>query len=152
MLIVILSGLLLQVKKQFTWIQPATQQGSIPSETPLATWDQLLATARSVPEAKINGWADIDRLDVRPGRGIVKIRSKNRRELQCDLSNAELLATNYRRSDFIESLHDGSFFGDNAKLYLFLPNGVALLLLWTSGLYLWWLPWKARLKRAKTKH
>jgi uncharacterized iron-regulated membrane protein len=67
------------------------------------------------------------------------------------LSTAEVLSVNFRRSDFIESLHDGSFFGDNAKLWVFLPNGAALLLLWMSGLYLWWLPWKSRLRRAKAK-
>ena len=80
----------------------------------------------------------------RTSKGIVKIRCKNRWELQCDLATAKLLAVNYRRSDFIESLHDGSFFTEGAKLFAFLPNGLALLLLWSTGVYLWWLPWGAR--------
>ncbi|HIF34058.1 MAG TPA: PepSY domain-containing protein [Planctomycetaceae bacterium] len=151
LLVVIVSGLLLQVKKQFSWVQPPNQQSSAPSDAPRASWDELLATAQSVPEANIDTWSDIDRLDVRPSKGIVKIQCKNSWELQCDLSTAKVLSVNFRRSDFIESLHDGSFFGDNAKLWVFLPNGTALLLLWMSGLYLWWLPWKSRLRRAKAK-
>jgi len=50
----------------------------------------------------------------------------------------------YRRSDLIESLHDGSFFTDTAKLTVFLANGAVLLALWVTGMYLWGLPLVAR--------
>lgn len=150
MLLVILTGLLLQIKKQSAWIQPPTMVGANPEAAPQAPWDTFLAVAQGIPQAKVSDWSDIERLDVRPSKGIVKIRCKSRWELQCDLANGELLAVNFRRSDFIESLHDGSFFSERAKLLVFLPNGLALLLLWASGLYLWWLPWAARRKRKKS--
>ena len=93
--------------------------------------------------------SDIDRLDVRPGKGIVKIRSKNNWELQLDLANANILSSKYRRSDFIESLHDGSFFGDWSKLIIFLANGLILLGLWFTGMWLWYLP--VKVKRQKKR-
>ena len=84
----------------------------------------------------------------RPSRGIVKVRCKNRWEVQVDLHSGEILSSTRRRSDLIESLHDGSFFSDAAKLWIFLPNGLALFVLWVTGLWLWYLP--LRTKRRKT--
>ena len=49
-LLVIVTGLLLQVKKQWSWVQPPTQKGS--SDVPQMTFDEILSAARSVPEAK----------------------------------------------------------------------------------------------------
>ena len=82
---------------------------------------------------------------------MAKVQCNNRWEVQVDLSSGEVLAANYRRSDFIESLHDGSFFSDGAKLWLFLPNGLILLGLWFTGVYLWWLPVGARRKKRMKK-
>ena len=69
-------------------------------------------------------WDDVNRLDVRPGRGVVKAWLMNGYEVQVDLGTGRVLQTAYRRSDLIESIHDGSFFaGDWTKLGLFLPVG-----------------------------
>ena len=46
------------------------------------------------------------------------------------------------------TIHDGSFFGgDWTKLGLFLPAGIVLLLLWLSGLWMWWVPFIAKRRR-----
>lgn len=145
--LVIVTGILLQVKKQVPWVQPATENAGHSQMT--VTWDQIIESATSDPHAGVKDWDDIDRLDVRPAKGIVKVRCKNRWELQIDLQTAEIVASNYRRSDLIESLHDGSFFGDISKLGIFLINGIVLLGLWLTGLWLWWLPFKV--KRAKRR-
>ena len=138
MILVIVSGLLLQVKKQVPWVQPPTQKGR--TDVPVLSFDEILAVARAHPEADIQSWKDVDRLDVRPGKGIVKVRSNSSWELQIDTQSAEVLSSTYRRSDWIESLHDGTWFGDQAKLWIFLPNGLVLLGLWLTGVYLWCLP------------
>ena len=143
MLIVVVTGLLLQVKKEFAWIQPPTERGvSIENRSPLSL-DKLLDIVREVPEAQVAQWSDIDRFDIRPSKGVAKVRCTNRWEVQIDLSTGELLASNYRRSDLIESLHDGSFFTDWCKLGVFLPNGFVLLGLLLSGIWLWYLPIKS---------
>ena len=68
MLIVVVTGLLLQVKKEFAWIQPPTERGvSIENRSPLSL-DKLLKIVREVPEAQVAQWSDIDRFDIRPAR------------------------------------------------------------------------------------
>jgi hypothetical protein len=79
-------------------------------------------------------------LDVRPEKGIVKVRAKNRWEIQIDLERGTVLKTAYRRSDIIEQLHDGSWFHDAVKLWLFFPSGIVVLILWLSGMYLFFVP------------
>lgn len=71
----------------------------------------------------------------------MKVRANSSWEVQIDATTGEVLQTSYRRSDLIESIHDGTFFGGDAvKLYVFLPAAVLLLGLWISGVYLWLLP------------
>ena len=149
LLIVIATGLLLQVKKQVPWVQPPTQKGS--HSEPTLRFDEILAVARSVPEASVETWEDVDRLDVRPGKGIVKLQAKNRWEVQVDSATGEVLSSTLRRSDWIEALHDGSFFHDAAKLWIFLPNGLILLGLWMTGAYLWWLPIGVKRKKQRQR-
>lgn len=146
-LIVLISGLLLQVKKQVVWVQPASERGI--GKVPELTFEQILTIASEVPEAEISGWKNVDRLDVRPKKGIVKVRAKNRWEIQIDNKTGDILAVNYRRSDLIEEFHDGSWFHKQAKLWLFLPASLILLVLWGTGIYMFLLPYLSRRKKRK---
>ena len=106
--IILGSGLLLQVKKEFEWIQPPTQKGA---EAKLSLqFDEILQIAKQDTNTKVESWDDINRLDVRPSKGLVKVRTRSDWEIQIDTSNGEILQSRYRRSDWIESIHDGSFF------------------------------------------
>lgn len=137
--IIIVSGLVLQVKKEFSWIQPPTAKGS--SYTMEVSLDQILAAAQGVEQASIRSWEDVDRLDIRPSKGVVKIRANNRWEVQVSSANAAVLHVAYRRSDLIESIHDGSFFHDNFRLGLFLPAALLLLGLWLTGVIMFGMQW-----------
>lgn len=147
-LIVLLTGILLQLKKEWHFIQPPTSKG-----TPLTldvSFDTILANSQTVPEAGIKTWKDIDRLDVRPDKGIIKVQAKNYYEIQLDSQTGKILQVAYRNSDWLEALHDGSWFHDLAKLWVFLPSAIVVLGLWISGLYLFFLPWGVKLSK-KTK-
>jgi len=146
--IIISTGILLQLKKDIDWIQPPTANGEFEND-PTISFDDILATAIKVKEPNIQSWDDVDRLDVRLGKGIVKVRSKNRWELQIDSHSGELLQVAYRRSDLIEQLHDGSWFHDKIKLWIFLPTGIILFILWCTGLYMVILPYIIKWKREK---
>jgi uncharacterized iron-regulated membrane protein len=150
MLVMIASGLLLQLKKHWSWVQPTEQRGT--GSTPVIDLDGILASTMQVRELNVRGWDDVNRLDVRPGRGVVKVWLHNGWEVQVDLGTGRVLQTAYRRSDLIESIHDGSFFGsDWTKLGLFLPAGLTLLLLWLSGLWMWWVPFSAKRRRRQSQ-
>jgi hypothetical protein len=143
--VIIFSGIVLQLKKVSSYVQPPTQSGS--GTEPAIDFDRILEVARTVPEAEIETWEDVDRLDVRPGKGVVKVRCKNRYEVQIDAETAEILQVAFRRSDLIESIHDGSFFNEHFKLWVFLPAGIVLALLLVTGVHLFFLPYLARRKR-----
>jgi len=144
-LVVITTGLLLQLKKQLAWVQPPERRGS--TEAPAVSLDRVLAQVRAIPEARVRDWGDIDRVDVRPGKGIAKVTTKTRWEVQVDLGTGAVLQSAYRRSDLIEQLHDGSWFHDAVKLWVFLPSGILVLGLWLTGMYLYALPWWTRARR-----
>ena len=146
--IVIGSGLLLQIKKESEWIQPSTQQTEFLS--PEIAFSDILAVVQKVPEAEVKSWDDIDRLDVRPGKGVIKILANNNWEVQINPHSGEVLQVAYRRSDTIEAIHDGSWFFDAAKLWLFLPVAIVLFFLWITGCVMLYTTLKS--KYLKRKH
>jgi hypothetical protein len=151
LLLIIGSGLLLQVKKHWSWVQPTEHHGT--GTVPLLSFKEILDSVKSVPELGVSGWPDINRLDIRPGRGVVKVWLQNGWEVQVDLGTGQVLHSAYRRSDLIESIHDGSFFaGEWTKSGLFFLAGIGLLLLWISGLWMFSRPLvlKHRRKSATT--
>jgi uncharacterized iron-regulated membrane protein len=144
-LLVIVTGILLQLKKEWPWVQPPTQRGQ--GKKPIISLEAVLEAARSRPEAGVQSWDDVDRVDIQPSRGNAKVQARSRWEVQVDLQTGEVLQVAYRRSDVIESLHDGSWFHDRAKLWVFLPVALVVLGLWVTGIYLFFLPYTVRWSR-----
>lgn len=147
LLVIIVTGIILQLKKDWSWVQPATAKSGDPALE--ISFDEILEAAATVESAQISSWDDVDRLDVRPDKGVVKVRANNRWEVQIDTKSSEVLQVEFRRSDWLESLHDGSWFGDPVKLWVFFPTAIILLGLWITGIYLWLLP--HLIKRRKSK-
>lgn len=81
---------------------------------------------------------------------MLKIRARSSWEIQIDGNSGAILQVAYRRSDLIESIHDGSFFGDSVKLWVFLPSALILTGLWVTGMVLFFQPRivKARKRRS----
>jgi hypothetical protein len=75
-------------------------------------------------------------------------------EAQVDLCTGQILQVAYRRSDWIESIHDGSIFGDGVKLFVFFPAAVGLVLLWLGGMWMFIYPFigRRRVRRAHQPH
>lgn len=146
--ILLASGILLQTKKHWGWVQPPEQRGV--GTVPGITLDSVLASVAAVRSLNVTDWDDVNRIDVRPGRGVAKVWLQSGWEAQVDLQTGVVLQQAYRRSDLIESIHDGSFFGgDWTKLGLFLPTGIILLFMWASGLWLFVVPFLAKRRRAR---
>jgi len=136
---------MLQLKKQLNWVQPNVE---ITSSSQPIILQSYLDAAKSVKEANVSSWDDIERIDIRPDKGIAKIKSKNNWEIQIDIETTEIYATNYRRSDVIESIHDGSFFSEIVKYGWFLPSGILLLILSLTGIYMFFIPILKRRKKS----
>jgi uncharacterized iron-regulated membrane protein len=149
-IIVIVTGIILQVKNEFDWIKPPTQTGK--SNELTLSFDRVLDIVSQIPEVGLKSWSDINRLDVRPNKGLIKVRGNNDWEIQLDSKTGDVLQVAMRRSDFIESIHDGSFFHEDFKLWVFLPTAINLAVMWLTGLYLFLLPYILRHRRDRREY
>lgn len=148
LLIVIASGILLLLKKDAAWIQPPTAKG-ISDAVPQISFKQLVNSAASIQEAQISSWDDIKRIDIQPGKGMAKVMSVNNYEIQVDTKTGKVLQVAYRRSDLIESLHDGTYFHESVKYLVSLPTAIILFVLLVSGVVLFLQPYWVKAKRKK---
>lgn len=155
-IIMIGAGVLLMLKKEFDWIQPPSKRGegievSESGDFNAKTLPELFAIAKAARPESFDQWSALERVDIKPGRDIVKFVSADNWEIQIDLVTGDILQTAYRRSDLIESIHDGSYFARWTKLFLFLPAAIVLFILWLTGLYLFFLPHYKRYEKRKKK-
>ena len=136
------TGTILQLKKHSTWVQPPEKRGS--TKTPTVELSHILESLKRHPTLEVQDWSHVKRIDVRPDKGVAKAWLHTDYEAQVDLGTAEILQIAYRRSDWIESIHDGSIFGDGVKLGVFLPAATGLLLLWIGGMWMFFYPFIGR--------
>lgn len=142
-LFIIITGIFLQVRKPIDWIQPPSMKGS-EKYSPTIALEQVLTGVKSVPEMQVNGWSDIKLLDLRPKKGMIKVRNYAELETQVDASNGDILQTAQRRNDFVVKMHDFSAW--NARLWLGLPIRLGFLALFVTGVYL-----NIKMQRARFK-
>ncbi|OOG72795.1 PepSY-associated TM helix domain-containing protein [Algoriphagus sp. A40] len=97
--------------------------------------------------AKIGESTEVDRIDIRPDKGVAKVTFKTHfTEVQLDGFSGEVLSIETRHSDWIEKVHDGSIVdfylgGDEAtKLTYSTLTALGLILMGISGFYLWYFP------------
>ena len=142
-----ITGIFLALKKDFSILQPNTQKGE---NLNLSTWKSIeeiseiasLALSQAAPNQPGNR---ITRLDVRPTKGIVKVLfEKGYWEVQVDPATGEIKSIARRHSDWIEALHDGSIISDSFKLIAMNFLGIGLLILITTGFWLWYGPKRMR--------
>lgn len=83
----------------------------------------------------------IDRMDVRPRNGLVKIRMRDVKntEVTVDIHSGAVLHMGPRGDVFMEKLHSGEIFGENGIL-LSDAAAVGLIVLLISGYWLWLKP------------
>jgi hypothetical protein len=140
LLVVIGSGVFLQLKKHWAWVQPVEHRGR--EAAPRIELTDILNALRQTdhPEVRVTSWADVKRLDVRPDRGVAKATLQNDWEVQVDTTDGLVMQVAYRRSDWLEALHDGSIVSDTYKMWVVLPTSLVLLFLWGSGIWMWVFP------------
>jgi uncharacterized iron-regulated membrane protein len=133
-----ITGLLLLEKKQYEWIQPPTLKGQEGVPADFVTIQAAMDTALDCNHPDFATLDAIDRIDVRLGKRVYKVLSKtNYAEIQIDAITGKVLSKARRRSDMLEQLHDGSFFGEWAYSLLMPFVAVTNVVLALSGLYLW---------------
>jgi uncharacterized iron-regulated membrane protein len=148
-LVMSITGILLAWKKEVELLQPPTQKGK---STQLAEWktvEEVARTAMKAIDSVTQEKNEIDRMDVRPDKGIIKVLFKKKSwEVQVDATTGKVLSAGKRHADWIEKVHDGSIITDTFKVIYSTIAGLGLLLLTFTGLWLWYGPRVVR----KSKH
>jgi uncharacterized iron-regulated membrane protein len=90
-----------------------------------------------VPDAR----TQVDRMDVRPRDGIVKVRMRDSAstEVTLDINTGRVLHVGRRGDVFLEKLHSGEIFGSRGILLSDLA-AIGLLLTLLTGYWLWLFP------------
>lgn len=150
LLLIAVTGFLLLLKKEYTWIQPPTQRGAPGELASFLTLEQAWQRVEAAKHPDFQTPADVDRVDVRLSERVYKFRAtRNHTELQLDAVTGDVLSIETRNSDFLESLHDGSWFAKPVHDYWMplVALGVAFLSL--SGIWLWIRPMLSRRARRR---
>ncbi len=143
------TGLLLLIKKDYAWLQPPVVRGE---PGPVAALQPLPAVygavfALGLPQFRTE--ADIDRIDFRPAQRVHKVVSvHDHLEVQVCATTLRTSGPSPRRSDWLEELHDGSFFGGFAHGTVMPIAALILVYLAGSGYVMWlWPKWRRHRQR-----
>jgi uncharacterized iron-regulated membrane protein len=144
LLITSITGLILGWKKNVAAIQPATLTGASKNISTWVSFSEVVASANHALDSSVHISGEIERLDVRIDKGIVKVIYINYWEVQIDGKSGKALSIKRRHSDWIEHIHDGSIISEGFKLFYTSYLGWGLLILSISGFWLWYGPKRVR--------
>lgn len=147
------TGLLLLIKKDYAWIQPKSMKCAEGSVEELQSLQNVYQAVLALGLPQFAGEDDIERIDFRPDKRLFKVISRHEHcEVQVCAISLRTSGTGERRSDWLESLHDGSWFGDFAHNRLMPVVAIILLYLAASGYVMWLFPkWKKWRKSSSSR-
>lgn len=139
LIIISVTGILLNHKRGLG-LMPDVENAAPGTLAESLSLDALAAAASAAVPADVAA-AGVDRMDVRPGDGLIKVRFDDRRVIEAtvDLRTGNVLHVGERNDVFLEKLHSGEIFG---SMWVLLSDTGAILLLvvLVSGYWLWLYP------------
>ena len=145
MLITSITGILLGWKKNVTLLQPVTLKGASTNPQQWVSFNDVATSALQAIDSVVGRTIEIDRMDVRPDIGIIKVTFKEGYwETQIDAATGKVLSVAQRHADWIEHIHDGSIISEGFKLLYTNYIGLGLLTLSITGFWLWYGPRRIR--------
>jgi uncharacterized iron-regulated membrane protein len=126
LIVTALTGVILQLRDQFEFIQPS------PIKTELAPNKKLL-TFEAIQEKH----PDLDQVIYKPSKGTMVVRFKDGLETHLHPQTGEALKTAMRRTNFLIDLHQGSWMGKFGQYIIHFSTGLGLCFLIVSGLIIY---------------
>ncbi len=152
-LLISISGLLLGIKDDIG-LKPQTESATQIDSDQWISIKRIDSIAKVYAQEQLHLDSQIDRIDIRPSKGIAKILYKKHfTELQIDIQTAEVVSVSTRADHFIERLHDGSiidfYFSDTnaSKIIYTTLVSLGLVFMSISGYLLWRNPIKIKRKK-----
>jgi uncharacterized iron-regulated membrane protein len=138
LVVICVTGILLNHKRGLGLMPDVSHSatGDFSDALPMAELVRLAGAAAPAAAA-----AGVDRLDVRPRTGLMKVRFRDDvvTEVTVDIHTGGVLDIGLRNDVFLEKLHTGEIFGDGWVLLSDFA-AVVLVLLIISGYWLWLFP------------
>ena len=139
LLVIGITGIILNHKREWGYMPEVEHSatGAFSDALPLSELANRAFVAAGV-SPEVNG---IDRMDVRPRNGYVKVRFRDKAstEVTVEINDGKILHVGPRGDVFMEKLHSGEIFGTNGILLSDLGAG-GLIILLISGYWLWLRP------------
>lgn len=124
LLVIVVTGLVLQLRNQFEGIQPSTLKLELESGKPLLTMEEVVAKFDK---------GQVDQVIYRPGKANYSVRIKGGNEVQMHPQTGEVLKNLPRRSGMLIDIHQGSWLGPAGQYGIHFGAGLSLLFLLFSG-------------------
>ncbi len=144
------SGLLLLLKKDYAWLQPAVVRGAPGTPEQLQPLAAVYGAVFALGLPQFRSEQDIARIDFRPDQRVHKVVSRHD-DLEVQVCAVTLRTSDpaVRRSDWLERLHDGSWAGDAVHGVVMPVVALVVLFLAASGYVMWAWPKLQRRRRAR---
>lgn len=149
LLVTATTGFLLLVKKHYAWLQPPVVRGEAGPPAALRPLAEVYEAVFALGLPELRSEADIARIDFRPAQRVHKVISVHGDvEVQVCATTLRTSGPAVRRSDWLERLHDGSWFGDWMHGWVMPVVAAGLGFLALSGYVMWgwpaWQRWRRR--------
>ena len=143
LLVISATGILLNHKRELGLMPDVLHEPTAPfaGSLPLDSLAAIALRAVATPNAEAPTLRDVDRMDVRPRNGYVKVRMRDASsmEVTVDVVTGRVLHVGPRGDVFLEKLHSGETFGGRGIL---LGDAAAVVIVITiiTGYWLWLAP------------
>jgi hypothetical protein len=145
-----ITGILLNHKRGLGLMADVPGEATAPFSESISVERMAQAALEAAPQAAKKDWKTgdpvdiglIDRMDVRPRNGYVKVRLRDKAsmEMTVDIATGKVLHTGRRGDVFLEKLHTGEAFGGVSFVILSDIAAAALVLTLITGYWLWLVP------------
>jgi uncharacterized iron-regulated membrane protein len=124
LLVIVVTGLVLQLRNQFEAIQPKTVTMKLEEGKPLLSMEEVIV---KFPPGKV------EQIIYRPSKGNYSIRIKGGDEIQMNPQTGEVIKDLPRRAGLLIDIHQGSWLGPFGQYVLHFGAGLSLVFLLISG-------------------
>ena len=152
-LIISVTGILLALK-DVLHLKPEIVNTDSPNDSTWISLKEIDSISKDYIYNKFELDTVIDRIDVRPTKGVAKVLFSNHfTELQIDVSSGKILSVSSRVDTIIEKIHDGSIIdyfitkSNISKITYSSLLSIGLIFMSISGFFLWYLQKKLKSRK-----
>jgi hypothetical protein len=145
-----ITGILLNHKRGLGLMPDVPHEPTAPFAQSISLERMASAALEAAPQESRGDWKPgdpvdislIDRMDVRPRNGFVKVRLRDKAsmEMTVDIATGKVIHVGRRGDVFLEKLHSGEAFGGIEYVILSDIAAVALMITLITGYWLWLAP------------